>query len=175
MRLIVPVGSPIKNLKDLKGRKIMFTRPDSNSGCKALLMLLKEQEDMQPERDYTWGFSLGHEESIRGVANKEYEAAPVASDILERMIEKGEVDGSVIRTIYESERFPPATIGYTYNLAPELRTAVREALLGFNLRGTGLEGQFGSQATKLVEVDYKNDWATARRIDQLAINASRDR
>lgn len=175
MKVIVPADSSIKSLRELKGRKIIFTRPDSNSGCKALLMLLKEQEDMQPERDYTWGFSLGHEESIRGVANKEYEAAPVASDILERMIEKGEIDASAIRTIYESERFPPATIGYVYNLTPELRTAIREALLGFNLVGTGLEGQFGSQVTKLVEVDYKNDWATARRIDQLAINASKAR
>lgn len=175
MKVIVPADSSIKSLRELKGRKIIFTRPDSNSGCKALLMLLKEQEDMQPERDYTWGFSLGHEESIRGVANKEYEAAPVASDILERMIEKGEIDAGAIRTIYESERFPPATIGYVYNLAPELRTAIREVLLGFNLVGTGLEGQFGSQVTKLVEVDYKNDWATARRIDQLAINASKAR
>lgn len=175
MKVIVPADSSIKSLRELKGRKIIFTRPDSNSGCKALLMLLKEQEDMQPERDYTWAFSLGHEESIRGVANKEYEAAPVASDILERMIEKGEIGAGAIRTIYESERFPPATIGYVYNLTPELRTAIREALLGFNLVGTGLEGQFGSQVTKLVEVDYKNDWATARRIDQLAINASKAR
>lgn len=174
MKLLVPAGSPIKDLDDVRGHKITFTRPDSNSGCKALLMLL-DQQNMRPDRDYTWGFSLGHEESIKGIASKDYQVAPVAGDILQRMVEKGEIDGDAVRSVYESERFPPATIGYVYNLAPELRTAIREALVNFSLVGTGLEGEFGSDATKLVPVDYKNDWANARRIDQLAVQARSSR
>ncbi len=170
MEVIVPVDSPIKKLADLKGHKIMFTRPDSNSGCKALLMLLKDQ-GLQPDRDYTWGFSTGHKESIKGVATKLYEAAPVASDILQLMVEKGEVDPNAIRKVYESDRFPPATIGYVYNLSPELRTAIRDTLVGFNFKGTGLEGKMGADATKLVPVDYKKDWASARQIDKLAAEA----
>lgn len=171
MKVIVPADSPIKQIADLKGHKVTFTRPDSNSGCKAMLIMLRDQQDMRPDRDYTWGFSLDHEESIKGVAAKEFEAASVASDILERMVEKGDVDPNAIRTIYESERFPPATIGYVYNLTPELSTAIRDALLGFSVTGTDLEGEFGADATKLVPVDYKNDWANARRIDQLAMQA----
>jgi phosphonate transport system substrate-binding protein len=170
MRLLVPTDSPADDPTDLKGHKITFTRPDSNSGCKALLMLL-DSKGMRPDRDYSWGFSLGHEESIQGVAAKDFQAAPVASDILDRMVEKGEIEAKSVKTIYESERFPPATIGYVYNLTPELRTAIRESLLGFSLTGTGLEGEFGADATKLVPVDYKNDWANARRIDQLAMQA----
>jgi phosphonate transport system substrate-binding protein len=175
MQVIVPADSPIKEIGDLKGHKVTFTSPDSNSGCKALLMYLKDEQDFRPDRDYAWGFSLDHEESIKGVAAKEFEAAPVASDILQRMVEKGEVDSAAIRIIYESERFPPATIGYVYNLAPELRTAIREVLIGFSLAGTDLEGEFGADATQLVPVDYKNDWANARRIDQLAMQARGDR
>jgi phosphonate transport system substrate-binding protein len=171
MQVIVPADSPIKDIADLKDHKITFTRPDSNSGCKALLMLLKDQQDLRPDRDYTWGFSLDHEESIKGVAAKEFEAAPVASDILSRMVEKGEVDPAAIRSIYESERFPPATLGYVYNLTPEISTAIRDVLIGFNLAGTELEGEFGADATKLVPVDYKKDWEKARRIDQLAMQA----
>lgn len=170
MRLLVPADSPSDDPTDLKGHKITFTRPDSNSGCKALLMLL-DSKGMRPDRDYSWGFSLGHEESIQGVAAKDFQAAPVASDILDRMVEKGEIEAKSVKTIYESERFPPATIGYVYNLTPELRTAIRDSLLGFSLTGTGLEGEFGADATKLVPVDYKNDWANARRIDQLAMQA----
>jgi phosphonate transport system substrate-binding protein len=175
MQVIVPADSPIKDIADLKGHKVTFTRPDSNSGCKALLMLLKDQHDMRPDRDYTWGFTLDHEESIKGIAAKKFEAAPVASDILARMVEKGEVDPAAIRSIYESERFPPATIGYVYNLAPEISSAIREVLIGFRLVGTDLEGEFGADATKLVPVDFKNDWANARRIDQLAMQARSDR
>src|SRR6185295_18309900 len=140
MQVLVPADSPIKKLEDVKGHKITFTRPDSNSGCKALLTLLNEK-GMQPDVDYGWGFSTGHEESIKGVAAKEYEATPVASDILQRMIKSGEVDEKAIRTVYESDRFPPATIGLVYNLTPELRTAIHDTLKDFNLKGTGLEGK----------------------------------
>ena len=138
-------------------------------------MLLRDQYDMLPDRDYDWGFSLGHEESIKGVAAKEFEVAPVASDILARMVEKNEVDPQAFRSIHESERFPPATIGIAYNLTPELRDAIREVLLAFDLRGTGLEGEFGADATKFVPVNYKNDWANARRIDQLVAQARRNK
>jgi phosphonate transport system substrate-binding protein len=174
MQLLVPADSPIKEVKDVKGHKGTFTRPDSISGCKALVMYLKLQEDLLPERDYSWGFSLRHENSIHGVASKEFEAAPVASDLLQRMVESGEVDGNAFRSVYESERFPPATIGYVYNLTPELRTAIRETLVGFSLADTGLAGQY-ADATKLVPVDYKNDWANARRIDQLIAQARAQR
>ena len=171
MQFLVPADSPIKEPKDVRDHKVTFTRPDSNSGFKAPVVYLKDQHDMQPERDYAWGFSLGHEESIKGVAAKEFEVAPVASDILARMIERGEVDPQAIRSIYESERFPPATFGCAYNLTPELRTATRTALLSFELTGTGLEGEFGSDVTKLVAVNYKDAWANARRIDRVVAEA----
>jgi phosphonate transport system substrate-binding protein len=168
MKLLVPADSPIKDIADVKGHKVIFTRPDSNSGCKVLLTLLRDKYDLLPDRDYKWGFSLGHEESIKGVAAKEFDAAPVASDILARMVEKNEVDPGSFRSVHESERFPPATIGIVYNLTPELRDAIRETLLSFELRGTGIEGEFGADATRLVPVNYKQDWANARHIDQLA-------
>jgi phosphonate transport system substrate-binding protein len=167
--VLVPADSPIKILADIKGHKVTFTRPDSNSGCKALLVLLRDDYDLQPDRDYTWGFSRGHEESIKDVTAGEAQVAPVASDILTRMVEQGEVDPDAFRSIHESERFPPATIGVAYNLTPELRGAIQETLDGFELRGTGLEGKlFGADVTRIVPVNYKQDWANARKIDQLA-------
>jgi hypothetical protein len=87
------------------------------------------------------------------------------------MVEKTEVDPAAFRSIHESERFPPATIGIVYNLTPELRDAIRETLLAFDLRGTGIEGEFGADVTKLVPVNYKQDWANTRHIDQLAAQA----
>ena len=95
MEILVPAGSPIKNPAQIKGHKVTFTRPDSNSGCKAPFVLLMEEYKLLPERDYQWNFSLGHEDSIKRIAAKEFEVAPVASDILARMVEKGEVDPAV--------------------------------------------------------------------------------
>lgn len=172
MQFLVPAGSEIKDLGDVRHHKVMFTQLDSNSGFKApLVQLMYEPYDMMPDRDYDWGFSQGHEESIKKVAAKEFEVAPVASDILDRMIEQGDVDEADVESIYTSERFPPATIGIAYNLTPELQTAIRDALIGFSLPGTGLEGEFGPDATKLVAVDYKDNFAIVRQIDQVLAGA----
>jgi phosphonate transport system substrate-binding protein len=170
MQFLVPADSKIKTPADIRGHKITFTRLDSNSGFKAPLVLLMDQYKLMPDRDYQWGFSQAHEDSIKGVAAKEFEVAPVASDILARMVEKGEVDPNKIASIYTSERFPPATFGMAYNLTPELRTAIREALTNFSLKGTALESEF-PDATKLVPVTYKDDWANTRRIDQVVAQA----
>ncbi len=171
MQFLVPADSPIKKLSDVKGHKVTFTRLDSNSGCKAPLVLLKVEHDLLPERDYDWGFSQGHKDSIKHIAAKEFEVAPVASDVLARMVEKGEVDKAAYRSIYESERFPPATIGVAYNLKPELRDAIKTTLLDFNWSGTGLEKEFGPEVTKFVPVNYKDNWANIRRIDQVIAQA----
>lgn len=176
MQFLVPAGSPIKKLADVRGHKVMFTALDSNSGFKAPLVLLMDPPyNMMPDRDYEWGFSQGHEESIKKVAAKDFEVAPVASDILARMIEAGDIQEEEVVSIYTSERFPPATLGIAYNLSPELQTAIRAALLGFDLRGTGLEGEFGPDATRLVAVNYKDDWANTRRIDQVIAAARKEK
>jgi phosphonate transport system substrate-binding protein len=137
---------------------------DSNSGCKAPLVLLMDKK-MIPERDYQWGFSQDHADSVKHVAAKDFEVAPVASDVLARMVEKGEVEKDDFRSIHESEKFPPATIGVAYNLKPELRETIKATLLEFDWDDTGLH-KLGGDYAKFVPVDYKNDWANIRRIDQ---------
>jgi len=166
MKIIVPAKSPIKKVEDIRGHRMTFTRPRSNSGYKAALVLLMDEHNMQIERDYAWGFSYGHDNSIRRVAAHEFEAAAVASDLLDRMVGRGEIAADAIRSIYESEKFPPGAIGYAYNLMPDLREGIREVLLNFDWSGTGLEKEFGpSGAAQFVAISYKDDWGNVRRID----------
>ncbi|HTU25736.1 MAG TPA: phosphate/phosphite/phosphonate ABC transporter substrate-binding protein [Pirellulales bacterium] len=165
MQFIVAARSSIKKLEDLKGKVITFTDPGSNSGCKAALALLQDHE-MLPQRDYSWRFSLGHEESIARVASGEYEVAPVASDMLQLALAAGTIKPEQFRVIYESERFPPATMGYAHDLSDELAEKVRQAFLDFDCRGTSLQKRFdASQTTRFVPVSYKQDFALIRRID----------
>lgn len=171
MEIIVPAGSPIKDPSQIKGHKVTFTRPDSNSGCKAPFVLLMQEYNLLPERDYESSFSQGHEDSIKQVAAKQCEVAPIASDVLARMVQKGEVDPAAVVSIYKSKPFPPATMGYVYNLTPALRDGIREVLLGFDWGGTGMEKEFGPDNTKFVPVTYKNDWADILRIDEAIVQA----
>jgi len=127
-------------------------------------MLMKEH-DLQPERDYTWGFSYDHETSIKGIADKRFEAAAVASDILERMIASGDVKADAIRTIYESSAFPPGVVGCAYNLKPEIREGIQDTLANFDWKGSGLEKTYGAQGSvKFAAVSYKDDWKPVREI-----------
>ncbi len=165
MQILVPADSAIRSqhLEDLKGHTIVFTDRTSNSGFKAAVVLLKEQ-GMDLPRDYSWRFSTGHFDSIKGIANGDYEVGPVSREMLIRAVSKGDVDREKLRIVYESERFPPATLGYVYNLSPDLAAKITKAFLDFDWSGTGLEKQFaGSGATKFVPVSYKNDFALIRR------------
>jgi len=167
MRILSPAGSEVGKLADLKDQRVTFVRPDSNSGCKAALVLLMDEYQLVPERDYRWSFSLGHSESIRGVASGQYTAAPVASDYFERLVAAGEVDPADVKVIYESELFPPAALGYAYNLAPDMREAIAKTLLEFDWSGTRIEGEFGAGGpTTFVPVNFKDDWANIRRVDK---------
>ncbi len=175
MEFIVKADSPIKKLEDLRGKRIAFTRPRSNSGCKAAAMLLMEEMNLQPERDYQWRYTYGHFGSIQAVSAGEVDAAPIASDVFARMVGKNEIKESDFRSIYKSEQFPPAAFGYAYNLAPKLREQIAEALLEFKWEGSKIGTEFGADgSTKFVPIVYKDDWALVRRVDMAASTARND-
>jgi len=166
MKLIVPPASAIQSVADIREHKVTFTRRSSNSGFKAAIVMLINEQGLAPETDFDWGFSNSHEGSIRGVADGTYEVAPVASDILERMVDRGELEADAVRGIYESERFPPAALGYAYNLKSALRESIRKALLEFSWSGTELAAEFGGAGTtQFVLVNFKDDWEPVRRVD----------
>lgn len=166
MVLLTSADSGIKELADVKGRKVVFVRPTSNSGFKAAFVQLYDDAGLLPEQDYEWSFSLSHESSVHDVLSGAADVAPVASDILAKMVEQGDVDESQYRVIYKSEAFPPAVIGCAHNLPAGMIEQIRSTLIGLDWDGTGLEEQFGPMgAAKFVEVNYKNDWANIRRID----------
>ena len=52
MEIIVPADSPIKTPADIKGKKVAFTSPTSNSGFKAPSAILKAEFNLEANRDY---------------------------------------------------------------------------------------------------------------------------
>ncbi len=163
MQVIVPAKSTIRTLADLKNHTITFTDRSSNSGYKAALLKLHDL-GLLPQQDYLWRFSGSHEDSIKQIAASEAEVAPVASDMLQLALAKGDINKDDVRVIEESDNFPPGTLGYVYNLEPELAGKVRSALLEFSWTGTTLDNHF-RDATHFVPVSYKKDFELIRRID----------
>jgi phosphonate transport system substrate-binding protein len=98
MEIIVPADSLIKTPADLKGRKLAFTSPTSNSGFKAPSAILKADFNLEADRDFTPVFSGKHDNSILGVANKDYDAASIANEVMKRMFARKVVDQNKIRS-----------------------------------------------------------------------------
>ncbi len=165
---IVPADSSMKVLGDIRDHEIAYTYPASNSGFKAPILTLLEKADLRPEKNYHIVYSQGHEQSIVGIAKKQYAVAAVASDMLQRAISAGEITKNDYRVLYESESFPTAAIGYAYNLKPELADKIREALLTFDWKGTSLEKDLASSTrTTFLPANYKNDFSLLRKIDDV--------
>jgi phosphonate transport system substrate-binding protein len=164
MEIIVPADSPIKTPADLKGRKLAFTSPTSNSGYKAPSAILKSDFGLEAERDFTPVFSGKHDNSIIGVANKDYDAAAVANEVMKRMVERKVVDPARIRSIYKSETFPTTGYGYVYNLDPKLVAKIKDAFFSFPWEGSALKAEF-KEEDRFVPITYKKDWSVIRKID----------
>lgn len=163
--LITHRDSNIKTVRDLKGRKIAHVTPASNSGDQAPRALFKK-EGIVPDADYKVVYSGKHDNSIMGVVNKDYDAAPVASTVMERMIERKMFERSAVRIIWESDQFPGSAYGYIYNLHADLQKKVREAFLTFDWKGTGLAKEFGKQAQVFIPIDYTKHWGIIRTIQK---------
>ncbi len=165
MEIIVPADSPIKTPADIKGKKLAFTAPTSNSGFKAPSALLKSEFHLEADKDFTPVFSGKHDNSVLGVANKDYDAAAIANEVMFRMFERKVVDKAKIRTIYKSETFPTTGYGYVYNLDPKLVEKIKEGFFTYNWEGSPLKAEFKDQ-DKFVPITYKKDWNVIRKIDE---------
>ena len=130
------------------------------------MVLLMTEFKLEPEKGYKLVFSRGHDASIKGVAEGKYQAAAVASDMLDRAIARGDVQASAIKTVYESERFPAAAIGYAYNLKPELADTIRQTILDYKVQDTATTSEFAEGVVGFAPVSYKDDWALVRKIDE---------
>ena len=164
MEIIVPADSPIKTPADLKGHKIAFTSPTSNSGFKAPSAILKADFNLEAKRDFEPVFSGKHDNSILGVANKDYEAAAVANSVLKRMIDRKMLDPNEVRSIYKSETFPTTGYGHAYNLDPKLADKIKQAFFTFPWDGSTLKVEFKKE-DKFIPISYKKDWNVIRKID----------
>ena len=166
MEIITHPDSGIDSVEDIKGRTLAFTSPTSNSGFKAPSALLKAEFDMLAERDFTPTFSGKHDNSILGVANKDYDAASIANSVKARMIKREVVKDEDLKVLYKSQTFPTTGYGYAYNLTPELQQKIRESFETFEWEGTTLKEEFEKNGEgQFIPITFQEHWDVIRTID----------
>ncbi|MCC2596936.1 phosphate/phosphite/phosphonate ABC transporter substrate-binding protein [Pusillimonas sp. MFBS29] len=159
--LIVKKDSPFKSLADLKGKKVAHTSPSSNSGNMAPIALFPA-EGLVPGKDYEFLYSGKHDQSVMGVNSGDYDAAAVASDVFNRMAERGQVDADDFRILYTSEKFPTSSFAYAYDLEPKFRDQMLKCFYDYRFPAEMQEAFDG--ADRFYPVTYKKDWAIVRDV-----------
>ncbi|OGA21387.1 MAG: phosphonate ABC transporter substrate-binding protein [Betaproteobacteria bacterium RIFCSPLOWO2_02_FULL_65_24] len=159
--VIVKKGSPYRKLSDLKEKRVAHTTPSSNSGNLAPRTLFPA-EGLTPDKDYKVVFSGKHENSVSGVASGDFDAAPIAHDILLRMADRGLVRMDDFRIIWKSRNFPPGGLSMAHDLAPALQHKIRECTYNYTYSPEMVRGFQG--ADRWLPIDYKQDWELIRRV-----------
>lgn len=164
LQVYVQDDSPYQQLSDLVGARVAHTSPTSNSGHQAPEALFPD-EGLVPGEDYEILFSGSHDNSLLGVVAGDYDAAPVASEVVERMASRGLYDPDELRIIFETNVFPTTSYNYVYNLDPELVALIKEAFFSFDFEGTALGEEF-EDVSKFVPINYQQHWSVIRSIQE---------
>ncbi len=78
------------------------------------------------------------------------------------MVDAGRVDGSELKIIYRSPRFPTSAFGYAHNLKPELVEKIQEAF--YSYRFTPEMTATFKGADRFAPITYKEEWGVIRDI-----------
>lgn len=154
--------SGIDEMADLKGKRIAHTSPTSNSGNLAPRALFPDL-GVVPDEDYEVTYSGSHDQSMLGVVAGDYDAAPVASEVVDRMAERDLYDPEEVKIVWESKAFPTTSYTHAHDLDPELVEKIKEAFFSFDFGGTALGEEFAG-VSKFVPITYKDDWEVIRQI-----------
>jgi phosphonate transport system substrate-binding protein len=158
---VVKASSPYQTLTDLKGKRVAHTSPSSNSGNLAPRVLFPPL-GLTPDTDYKPLMSGGHDKSLLGVVSGDYDMAAVASDVFDRMIDRGTIKGADLRVIYRSPVFPTSSFAHAHDLKPELAEKLKSCFFEFRFPAAMTKEFNGDD--RFLPINYKETWAVVREV-----------
>ena len=165
--VITRANSEIRSMADLRGRRVAHTSATSNSGNLAPRAFFPAL-GVTPDTDYRVLFSGGHDRSVMGVNAGDFDAAPVASDVFNRMIGRGQVRAENFRTIWQSDPFPTSSFALAHDLRPELAARIRQCFFGYRFPAAMQRDLGGND--RFWPATYLEHWAPVRAVAD-AVNA----
>ncbi|MCK5707357.1 MAG: phosphate/phosphite/phosphonate ABC transporter substrate-binding protein [Candidatus Aureabacteria bacterium] len=144
---IVPKISTAVMLEDLKGKKIAFTDPNSNTGCLVPTYVLAKKNET-PETFFSSYFYSGHHsESIKLVAEGKVDGAAVDHLIWEYMNATDPEFTSKTKVIFKSEPYGMPPVVVHPDIDPVLKKKIKDILLNMH------KDEFGKKILKKVFID----------------------
>jgi phosphonate transport system substrate-binding protein len=158
---VVKKDSPFQKLADLKGKKVAHVQPSSNSGNLAPRALFPAQ-GLVPDQDYKVVYSGKHDQTVMGVLSGDYDGGPVASDVFNRMAERGQIKADDFRIIWKSQTFPTSSFAYAHDLEPGLRDRMLKCFYEYRFPAE-MQKAFGG-ADRFFPITFQKDWAIVRQV-----------
>jgi phosphonate transport system substrate-binding protein len=165
--VLTRADSNIRTMADLRGRRVAHTSATSNSGNLAPRAFFPGL-GVTPDTDYRVVYSGGHDRSVMGVNSGDFEAAPVASDVFDRMVGRGQVRAENFRTIWQSDPFPTSSFALAHDLQPELAQRIRQCFLDYRFPPALARDLGGND--RFWPATYQEHWAPVRAVAD-AVNA----
>ncbi|MBD2449373.1 phosphate/phosphite/phosphonate ABC transporter substrate-binding protein [Nostoc sp. FACHB-152] len=152
--IIVKADSPIKTIKDLKGKRVAFVDKSSTSGYLMAAASLKKLE-INPNQDLAKViFASSHSKSMEALENGIVDASVTnISSYLKRQ-KQGKLTPQNSRVIWESAPIPHSPIVISQKLSPELIFQLKKAFIS---SPDGIEDIVGTESagyTLVIPSDY---------------------
>jgi phosphonate transport system substrate-binding protein len=130
--VIVPADSSAARLEDLRGKMYAFSDPDSNSGRLVPTYLLAQMGETPESFFRKVVYTYSHDNSIKAVGDKLVDGASVDSLVYDYTVAREPELAARTRVILRSEPFGAPPVVVNPGLAPELKSRLREIILGMH-------------------------------------------
>ena len=130
--VIVPADSSAARLEDLRGKMYAFSDPDSNSGRLVPTYLLVQMSETPESFFRKVVYTYSHDKSIKAVADKLVDGASVDSLVYDYTASRDPTLAARTRVILRSEPFGAPPVVVNPALASDLKTRLRETILGMH-------------------------------------------
>ncbi len=160
---VVPADSPIKELKDIKGKTLSLNSIGSTSGDLIPRVEIKKAGlNVNDFKNIVYAGS--HDACMLAAINKQADVCGVSSRNFDARIADGTIKSSDIRIIHRSPLVPPPPLAYSTKLSKELRDRIKRATL--EAHKFGKIGGYGGEMSHYIEV-VDSDYDSLRAIDRL--------
>jgi phosphonate transport system substrate-binding protein len=141
--IIVRPDSEIKNIREIKGRSFAFGAPNSTQGHLIPRIMLANTGITLPDLK-SFGYMGSHAETANVVMSGQFEAGGIQDSLAKVLAGRG-----LVRIIGESVLYPRSGIVAAPGMPPEVKDAVKRALLKFDPSGKDKEGLYNWQASEM--------------------------
>lgn len=127
---VVPEGSKVQSIQDLKGKSVAFVDPASTSGSLIPTYLVKQATGMMPKEFFgQFTYAGSHDAAEMAVKNKSVDAAADNDITYDKMLKKGLITEQSNRVLLKSDPLPGSPLTYRKDLPEDTKRKIRDAIL----------------------------------------------